>query len=711
MSETISNELATARAIVEQTGVNLFLTGKAGTGKTTFLRSLSASTSKRHVILAPTGVAAINAGGSTIHSFFQLSFGPMVPGASCSEKKSYYKMSRDKLRLIRTLDLIIIDEISMVRPDLLDAVDETLRRFRNPVKPFGGVQLLMIGDLRQLAPVAQDAEWEMLKDYYSSPYFFESMALKQAGFLTVELTKVYRQDDQHFVDILNRIRDNRADADTLAELNRRADRTLFPADDSGYIRLTTHNYRANRINEERLAMLDTQEFVYDADIKGNFPESAYPADPRLVLKTGAQVMFVKNDPSGARRYYNGLLGEVMSLDEGKVLVRPRTPGMPEISVSFDTWQNTRYKLNATGDIVEEVEGSFSQIPLRPAWAITIHKSQGLTFDRAIVDAGHSFAPGQTYVALSRCRSLDGLLLDMPLSPGAIMTDSAVSDFISRCASAGGEDAIEVYKKGYFADLLKEMFDFSLIRNALEGYQHDVLSTISGMYPNYLRAVDDCRTVMETEVKDVARKLYAFFAATLPGVGDADAAARLSVKIKGGCAWFEERLSPLAEVCARMPAVIDNSRDERRVKRSRDALLDLVDVKIRVLQAFREKEFDTMAYLQVKADALLNASSASRPDSSGRKGLAKPAKEPARQFAVRQDVENPELYDLLCEWRRERAGGKPAYTVLPNVALMDIASLLPRDRGELMSVAGMGKKRCSEYGEELIEIVNQYLNTL
>ena len=383
-----NNALNTAWEFVEKTGKSVFLTGKAGTGKTTFLRKVVEESRKRVVVVAPTGIAAINAGGVTIHSFFQLPLHPFIPGAKIESK---FAFSKEKRSIIKTMDLLIIDEISMVRSDLLEAVDSVLRRFRNRFKPFGGVQLLMIGDLQQLTPVITDEEFQLLAPYYSSPYFFGSRALSQIDYVTIELKEVYRQQDEAFISILNSVRCGRPSPDVIRALNQRYDPNFIPSSDEGYIRLTTHNNIANSYNEQQLDMIDEPIHCFDAVIDGNFPEYSYPTEARLELKVGAQVMFVKNDPSAERRYFNGKIGVVTDFYEEYILVQ--CPGDDEkIAVEPLEWENCRYVINEqTQEMETEVVGIFKQYPLRLAWAITIHKSQGLTFDKAIIDAASSFA--------------------------------------------------------------------------------------------------------------------------------------------------------------------------------------------------------------------------------------------------------------------------------------------------------------------------------
>ena len=464
-----NDQLRTAWDFVENTGRSIFLTGKAGTGKTTFLKDVMSGSRKRPIVVAPTGVAAINAGGVTIHSFFQLPFSPYVPGAKVESK---FDFSREKRKIIASIDLLIIDEISMVRADLLDAIDAVLRRFREHNQPFGGVQLLMIGDLAQLTPVVTPEDERMLKPYYDTPYFFGSKALQQIDYVTIQLEHVYRQQDASFINILNEIRSGQPSADALAKLNSRSlahnpsprGEGNMKDERSGYIRLTTHNNLANFYNESELQKLPGPSYTYRAEIKGTFPDYSYPTAEALVLKEGAQVMFVKNDPSGKHLYYNGRIGRVMEASDNRLTVY--CEGDSEaIEVEPLEWENTRYTLNEqTREIEAEVQGTFKQLPLRLAWAITIHKSQGLTFDRAIIDANQSFAPGQVYVALSRCRSLEGLILATPLEARAIINDERVDSYIAQ-QEYQAERSIQklpLLKQEYERYLLLQLFDFRSI---------------------------------------------------------------------------------------------------------------------------------------------------------------------------------------------------------------------------------------------------------
>ena len=451
-------ELKTAWEFVENTGRSVFLTGKAGTGKTTFLKKVVEESHKRVVVVAPTGIAAINAGGVTIHSFFQLPLHPFIPGARLESK---FAFSKEKRSIIRTIDLLVIDEISMVRSDLLDAVDSVLRRFRNRNKPFGGVQVLMIGDLQQLTPVVTDEEAQLLSSYYPTPYFFGSRALQQVDYVTIELKEVYRQQDEEFISILNSVREGRPSSEVIKILNSRHDPAFMPSADEGYIRLTTHNNIANRFNQLQLDLIEEPVHTFDAVIEGNFPDYSYPTEARLELKVGAQVMFVKNDPSSEKRYYNGKIGIVSDFYEEYILIQ--CPGEEEkIAVEPLEWENSRYVINEqTQEMETEVQGIFRQYPLRLAWSITIHKSQGLTFDKAIIDAAAAFASGQVYVALSRCRTLEGMVLATPLRQDAVITDMSVEEYIGHQEEAARNSVarLESIKEEYYKELLGDLFDF------------------------------------------------------------------------------------------------------------------------------------------------------------------------------------------------------------------------------------------------------------
>lgn len=607
-----NKELRLAWDFVEHTGTSIFLTGKAGTGKTTFLKTLKEHSSKRMIVVAPTGVAAINAGGMTIHSFFQLPLSPFIPGTSFRDR---YDFGKEKRRIIRTLDMLVIDEISMVRSDLLDAVDTVLRRYRDHTQPFGGVQLLMIGDLQQLTPVTTPHEEELLRAHYDTPYFFGSRALQQVNYVTIQLTHVFRQQDPTFIEILNHIRDGRPTPDDLARLNRCYRPAFFPQAEEGYIRLTTHNRMADDYNETELRKLPGERFVYRAEVKDNFPESIFPADVELELKCGAQVMFIKNDPSGMHQYYNGRIGRVTDIGPDHIGVT--CPGSEEtIKVEPQEWENTKYVINEQTRVIEpQVQGVFRQYPLRLAWAITIHKSQGLTFDRAIIDAGRSFASGQVYVALSRCKSLEGMVLATPIAEHSIIRDGRVTDYIAHQQEAAEQSIrdLPALKEEYFRHQLLDLFAFAdifageqLVHRTLLEYFHDHarLTSFHGEVVQQL----------SSKLMDVAVKWQTLIR-SLPA--EALHEAEFIERVKRGAGYFVEVLETQVGRAIELTkgAKTQNTKGaELMEERYKDLWMAYI-AKDKVLRRMEEETFDVPVYMLAKQEALLDAMDVVSPGGS------------------------------------------------------------------------------------------------
>lgn len=603
MEQKTNERLELARRIIEGTGTSLFLTGKAGTGKTTFLRNLRSSSRKRIVVCAPTGIAAINAGGVTLHSFFQLDFGPFVSGMNNGTRRKF-SYSKEKLRIIRGMDLLVIDEVSMVRADLLDAVDDVLRRLRDRTKPFGGVQLLLIGDLQQLAPVVREEERHLLEGRYKSLFFFDSVALQQLPYETVELNEVFRQKDADFLGMLNAIRENRADKTVLDKLNSRCIPGFNPGDDEGYIRLTTHNGIANDINRQKLDELPAQPHVFECHIEGRFPETSYPADPELTLKVGAQVMFIKNDTGMDRAYYNGMIGQVVAIDEEYgVAVRPQEGG-EIIQVQPVDWDNISYTVNPeTKEIVERKEGTFTQYPLKLAWAVTIHKSQGLTFDRAIIDVKRSFAHGQTYVALSRCRTLQGLVLVNPVSPSSIINDTSVDRFYNDHNCDDIDEAhLDMLERQYKVGLLDDLFNFRQMFAAMEGvmrlYQENFMRKFPAIVQDWVQMYET-KSREINKVADTFRHQYSRLA-----MEGSRSEQVLGERVKAACKYFVGQLMPVVDLATKAIRNSDNKAVRSKLQDRLELFEDLLTAKRMLLNNFISRQFSIDVYLDLKAEVML-----------------------------------------------------------------------------------------------------------
>ena len=713
-------ELQLAWQFIENTGTHLFLTGKAGTGKTTFLRRLKEQSPKRMVILAPTGIAAINAGGVTIHSFFQLSFAPFVPETTFNSSQTHYRFSKEKRNIIRSMDLLVIDEISMVRADLLDAIDSALRRYRDREKPFGGVQLLMIGDLQQLAPVVKENEWEMLKNYYETPYFFASRALRETVYMTIELKTVYRQSDTFFLSLLNKIRENQADDEVLNELNRRYQPGFRPRKEEGYIRLTTHNYQAQKVNDNELASLPGQTYSFRAEIDGTFPEYLYPADEVLTIKAGAQIMFLKNDPSSEKRYYNGMIGEVAAVNDAGMIVRGKDNGN-EFQLLPEEWGNYKYVLNEeTKEITEEIEGTFRQYPIRLAWAITIHKSQGLTFERAIIDARNSFAHGQTYVALSRCKTLEGMVLESPLCREVIISDSTVDNFTKEVErNKPGNRQLHDMQKAYFFDLLSDLFNFYSLDQAYKRLLRLIDEDLYKLYPKQLAEYKELAPHIKEKIVEVSQRFRNQYTRLINGSDDYAADQGLQERVRSGAGYFRKELEPVRALFEKTNMPLDNKELRKQLNERLQALDDALWIKESLLEAMMGQPFTVTGYLKLKAKVTLSleddSSSGSSPKAPKEKRERKGRKERTRSSSkakveVPTDILYPELYRTLSEWRAAKARevSLPAYIIMQQKALMGIVNLLPDTPEALEAIPYFGAKGVQKYGLEILGIIREYL---
>lgn len=683
---------------VQHTGRHLFLTGKAGTGKTTFLRSLKERLPKQMVVVAPTGVAAINAGGVTLHSFFQLPFGPL---AGRENEHPHFRFSRDKIAMIRGMDLLVIDEISMVRADLLDAVDGVLRRYRDRRKPFGGVQLLMIGDLQQLSPVVKDNEWELLRDLYDTPYFFGSRALRETDYACIELTQVYRQQDGRFLDLLNAVRENRLSPDALAELNRRHVPDFAPTDADGYVTLCTHNAQAQRLNDSKLRAIAAPAVRFAAEINGAFPELSYPVDPQIELKVGAQVMFVKNDPSPDKLFYNGKIGRVAAIDGSTV--RVRCPGDPaEIAVAPMQWDNVKYAIDpGTNRIAETIEGTFKQIPLKLAWAITIHKSQGLTFERAIVEADASFAHGQVYVALSRCKTLEGLVLRTPLRPSSIIVDPAVADYVRQMAARHPDpDRLQTDRLTYQRELLVNLFSFHLLRYRLNALLELADLNRGSVLPGLVERFGQLHDVAQADLVAVGEKFLLQIDRLLADQPDAETNPALRDRLQKAAGYFAAKLRDgILDSLADADCELDNQALRRQLLNAKEKAETEARIKLAGIQACADG-FDVQRFLAARSAAALKVEPTPK---SRRKG-----KTPAAAIDTTAAPANPVLFEALRAWRAEQAAAKklPAYCIFSQKALCALAAAAPKTPTELAGIHGIGPKKLEQYGATLLDLVRQ-----
>ena len=682
-----------AYRFVTETSENIFLTGKAGTGKTTFLKYLKENCAKNIVVAAPTGVAAINAGGVTLHSLFQLPFHPFLPTKNNKEELlAKIRFNKQRQQLLRKVELLVIDEISMVRCDTMDAIDTILRSVRRKYDvPFGGLQLLCIGDLYQLPPVAQRHEWSILQEYYSSPFFFDSKVIKEQMPLLIELNKIYRQKEDSFVSLLNKVRNNNMNADDFEELHLRFNPSFRPALEDKFITLTSHNNQADQINHRELQKLLATSYKYEAIIEDDFPENSYPADGSLILKVGAQVMFLKNDVI-SKRYFNGKIGIVKSLKEDEIIVECDGTN---ISVSMETWENSRYVLDRNdGKLRQQTLGTFSQFPLRLAWAITIHKSQGLTFEKVMIDAGAAFSSGQVYVALSRCTSLGGIVLLSKIPAAAIYSNDNVikghNDLTHKGSLAQRFDGA---RQIFTQQLLEEIFSFNGIAGNAElifGHANENKNKLNTEGIEWMANLKNNLN----EDKVIGVKFLGTIASLMKDQPFVEKNESLQKRINAAANHFEPKFLNYRQSIQNHPLITEHRETANVINEYLNELMLQVNVAISFL-AYCKGAFSVTTFLQHK---LKYAESKTHLTiyASGKK----------QDYA---DISNRELYDELRNWRDSvcEKTNMPIYMIANRATLTEIASYLPMSSKDLLKIIGFGKAKVDKYGENILKAVKEY----
>ncbi|MGN0236213.1 MAG: AAA family ATPase [Paludibacteraceae bacterium] len=686
----------------------IFLTGKAGTGKTTLLRRLQAECPKQTVVVAPTGVAAINAEGVTIHSLFQLPPQLFIPTPAARRQLfAEIQLRQAKLRLLRNMELLVIDEVSMVRSDLLDTMDAVLRHVRHRQSlPFGGVQVLFIGDLYQLSPVAREQEWLLLRDYYDGPYFFQARVFREIQPVYIELDHVYRQQDTQFIDLLNEVRNNRLTPQSLNLLNSRYRPDWQPREgELFHITLSTHNHKVDELNAVEFDKLAAPAEEYHAVIQGTFPDSMYPLDPVLRLKVGARVMFTRNDSSPEKQYYNGKLGVVSECDADHILVL--SDEGEEIDVHTETWENIRYVSVPNSDEVKsEVSGTFTHIPLRLAWAVTIHKAQGLTFDHVVIDAADAFAAGQVYVALSRCRSLEGIILLTRIPENALSNAREVLLFTAAQPTLQAvADGLKGSQQDYLLLLLSDLYDFRDLLLALEMVQRGVEGTTSfnleetrAYLTRLYQALQAEQQVAETFHKQIR---------TLIARGDWE---RLQQRMQAAHGYFAPRLQQLCDIIKASPAYTDNKQDGKDYEERMTELHTDLARKRWLMQQITEADGKSPFKGDLEAPgywiaALFQARARFLPPKIKLTTRVE-------QELPKAESKHPRLLRQLQALRRRVAEDQGVtdqiYRVAATKTLVEIADRLPRTKKEMLAVKGMGAKKYALYGEQALEIVKKYL---
>jgi len=705
MEIKLTEEFTIAYRYVTETNQNIFLTGKAGTGKTTFLKYLRQNCHKNIVVAAPTGVAAINAGGVTLHSLFQLPFAPFVPAKDSAHADavnshsllSQIHYNKTKLDIFRSLELLIIDETSMVASHTVDAIDTILRSTRRRYhEPFGGVQVLFIGDLHQLPPVVKRDEWEFLKNYYPSIFFFDSKVLQEHVPVMVELKEIFRQQDNAFIEILNGVRNNNLAAEHIELLNSRYRQNFVPADNEGYITLTTHNQQSDTINKGKLNALHTSKHIYRADIEGNFPENIYPAEEELELKEGAQVMFLKNDTEG-RKYFNGKIGTITYLDRESIKVKCNGE-KEEIAVKLYEWKNVNYTLNAdTNQIVEEELGSFKQYPLRLAWAITIHKSQGLTFDKLIVDAENAFANGQVYVALSRCTSLEGLVFTSHINQRFLGAHQNLTEWTEKNRNTKKlAERFEEARETFIQKELHNIFTWGSWIYELKKLDYDMQRNSDSISPECFEWLEKLKREQIT-LNEVAGKFKGYMNSVMALDADAENNEALQKRIRDAAIYFSKEISkwradfvahPLKVKTKKVSNVLDESLVE--INETTRKILQKIDYCKEgfLLRTYIEHTRKQPGSPQQLKSSYLGSSTISMGN---------------------KDAGHPNLYNRISELRKTlaRENHVTVSAIFRDRIIEKICENLPSDRESLVSIKGINANKIRQYADEIVELVNAY----
>ena len=684
-----------AYRFVTETSENIFLTGKAGTGKTTFLKYLKENATKNIVVAAPTGVAAINAGGVTLHSLFQLPFHPFLPTKNHKDELlAKIRYNKQRQQLLRKMELLGIDEISMVRCDVMDAIDTILKSVRrNYDTPFGGVQLLCIGDLHQLPPVAQNHEWSILQEYYTTPFFFDSLAIKEQMPLLIELDKIYRQKEDSFVRLLNKVRNNQMDADDFEDLHLRYDPLFSPMPGEKYITLTSHNKQAAEINQRKIENLFTSPFIFKATVEEDFPEHIFPAEAELVLKEGAQVMFLKNDLIG-KRYFNGKIGVVKLLEKDKIVV---DCDGTEIEVGKETWENTRYTLNRTdGKLEQETLGTFTQYPLRLAWAITIHKSQGLTFEKVMIDAGASFSSGQVYVALSRCTSLGGIVLLSKLSATTLFSNDHVIKGQQTLTHKGSlAERFTGARQVFTQQLINEIFSFSDVEIGIALLLHHVTQQQDKLNSESLAWIENIKQHFIAD-KLVGLKFIDVVNSIMKEEPVIENNLAAQKRIADAANHFEPKFLAYQKALLNHPLLTEHKETANIINEQLQQLALAIYSNIYYLQ-YCKQLFSVTTFLQHKLKYALPKINITC--------YASGIKE------VYTDVANTELYNTLKRWRdmMVQEENVAIYMVANQATLKEVATYLPLTKKDLIQISGFGKAKVDKYGDDIIEAVSEFCN--